>query len=174
MRALVALLTFLFLLLATSASCSTHGKLEARPWADVAPLVRVCPDSPVTKGEVQWALDSWAAHGAPQLEAVYSYCADIESATDTVFITGPQLWAIEHWTPGTVGLTVAFSETRDGPTKVASIGLINSDLRVLLHEVGHLWISDHWPEKGHVMTEYIENFDASNWEGMAPLLRKAR
>ena len=172
MRALISLLTFLFLLMA----CSARGvqQVPLKAWEEREPIVKVCPTAPVTTSEVQWALDTWAEHGAPQLQAVSSYCLDIAESSDAVFVTGPQPWAEAEWTPGTIGLTVTFSETREGPTRLGVIGLATGDLRVLTHEVGHLWITGHvgGPFNPHIMAEYIQHFDWDGWDGIDKAMRR--
>lgn len=179
MRALTTLLMFIFLLM--TGGCRYHTgprtsadavpELSMKAWEVKQPLVKVCATAPVTVQEVQWALDLWAEHGAPQLRAVSSYCLDMATDTDVVFVDVPQMWMASDWTPGTRGLTVTFSERKGAPTRLAVIGLGNGDRRVLAHEIGHIWVSGHYEGPDHVITPYMEDF-AWAWDGVRRAFRK--
>lgn len=167
-RALVALLTFFFLLL--TPGCKQAGIAKERPKWDIKamkwehdPVVKVCAGGPVTAGQVQYSLDLWAKHGAPQLTAVASACSSFHD--HAVYIHYPPTWMVlEHWGEDTVGLTVVYSRTPLGPPVSAEMGLISDDMKVLTHEVGHLWLPEHYPGKDHVITEWMDHFDWRGWD----------
>lgn len=140
-------------------------------WIVTKPLVKVCATAPVTTAEVQVALDLWAEKGAPQLLAVPSHCFS-RTELHTVYVDVPSQYILEHhWNPQTIGLTSVFSVERDGPAAGAYISLLNDDMRILVHEVGHLWIGDHYPAPGHVLSEYVDGFSWDGWDGVARTLR---
>lgn len=178
-RSLLALLIALAFLFAQSGCKSPAVAAKKAPWDPqvhhwvFAPMVKVCASAPVTDGEVQWALDQWAQNGAPQLTAIPSNCF-VKDEPFTVYVDRPTVQEyLYHWDGSmTVGLTSVFFYAEGQPPVGAYLNLISDDRRVLLHEVGHLWIPEHYPGKGHVMAEWLHDFDY-DFKGTARVLRKA-
>lgn len=128
----------------------------AAAWA-MEPTVLVCSTAPVTKDEVQQALDLWADHGAPQLTAMDSYCLG-NQVSGYVYVDLRH--AGESWEPGVLATTYYSPYT---PRDYAIIHLSNGDLRVLTHEVGHIWLG-HASVSPHVLHPSIGHFDWDAWE----------
>lgn len=169
-RACVALLTAIVLLFCFGGGCGTTSPTamakapkwspEVHQWPE-NPVVKVCSSAPVTAAEVQWALDLWAQNGAPQLTALPSYCYS-KAEPYTVYVDRPTIAEYSaHWTEKTVGLTSVYKMDMDAPPIAADLHLISDDRRILLHEVGHLWIPAHYPGTHHVMAEWLSDFDTS-------------
>ena len=175
-RAIVALLTFICVL--CFGGCKQAGlQKEPRPkWPVTSipwehpPVVKVCNHSPVSPSQVQYSLDLWHSHGAPQLTAVASACSS--TYEEAVYVGYPTDGMLEkHWDANMVGLTVVYSKTKWGPPSAADMGLLSDDMRVLTHEVGHLWLPGHYPGKDHVLAEWMANFDWNGWDGVEKAFR---
>lgn len=174
MRDLLRPTLFLILAIAFLLSQGCAPKQGAKPeerWAPVLhdwvfpPMVKVCSTAPVTKDEVQWALDLWANHGAPELTAIDSHCLS-KNEPWTVYVDQPTVEEYAaHWTEHTIGLTSVYRYAEGQPPVAADLHLVTGDRRVLLHEVGHLWIPAHYPGKEHVLSEWLGDF-AYSFEGV--------
>ena len=158
-------------------SCQKINRVEAAVWEPqkhtwmVDPVVEVCYSAPVTLGEVQWALDKWAEHGAPKLTAIESHCySKTEDHTVYVDAPTPEEYA-KLWNGRTVGLTGVFFFDNTRVAGVADVHLISDDRRVLLHEVGHIWFPNHYPGEDHVMSEWLSDFAWEGWEGVEKAFR---
>jgi hypothetical protein len=165
-----ALMTIMLVSCPKHVSKKQEPELRHRPWA-YDPLVKVCPTSPVTVDEVQWALDVWAKQGAPQLVAIDSLCYDTEFDRGSVIVDIPQQWMSMEWEYNMRALTVLFYDSPVGTPHLAYIGLPTADPSTLLHEVGHIWLSGHVEDRPHVLSLYIEDF-AWDFDGVKPLFRR--
>ena len=135
-----------------------------------APIVQVCPNSPVTKDEVQLILDEWADHGAPKLKAVSSKCNIREPRAGFV--------QIDNWRPEWLQIKFdgAHAVTITWPRDVLESAIImvpDGDLGILRHEIGHLWFQGHTEKHGHVLCPFT-NCIGDGWEGIKRAFRKRR
>ena len=124
------------------------------------PLVKVCPTSPFAVSEVQWALDLWAKHGAPQLQAFPDSCID-QTGEMTVYVDMPYRWMAPEWEPNMRAATFLFSEKKGAPIAIGfiAIPLDVQDRRTLVHEVGHIWLEGH--QNNSHLAPYVTGFE---WE----------
>lgn len=159
-------------------SCRKTGELPPPAWSPVRhtwptnPLVEVCHNAPVTHFEVQWALDVWAEHGAPHLQAVPSHCySKLEDYTVYVDLPSPEEHA-EHWTSQVIGLTGVYFAKGTRVPIAADVHLLTDDRRVLVHEIGHIWFPNHYPGQDHVMSEWLHGFEWDGWEGIERAFRR--
>jgi hypothetical protein len=162
-----ALMTLMLVSCPKQVSKNQDLSIAYRPWV-YDPLVKVCPTSPVTVDEVQWALDVWAKQGAPQLRAIDSLCYDTEFDRGSVIVDIPQQWMSAEWEYNMRALTVLFYDVPAGKPHLAYIGLPTADPRTLLHEVGHIWLDGHVEGRPHVLSLYIEDF-AWDFDGVKTL-----
>ena len=131
------------------------------------PVVQVCDTAPVTKDEVEMLLAQWSTHGAPKLKVVESKCEDNYPA--------PGFLQIDKWRPDwRQQVSNAHAVTAVWPPESPEAGLImvpDSNMAVLRHELGHIWIQGHGMKRGHVICPYVDCI-GNDWEGVKKSFRK--
>lgn len=133
---------------------------DAIQWR-VKPIVQVCDSAPVTKDEVELALAQWSDHGAPKLVVIESKCE--EDMPSAGFIQ------IDKWRPQwRTDIKEAHAVTAVWPPASPEAGLImvpDSNMVVLRHELGHIWIQGHGMKRGHVICPFVECM-GNDWSGI--------
>lgn len=140
------------------------GVLEADEWA-LTPEVVVCEQAPWRAVQVQQALNLWAKHGAPQLQArdLGRGCDDREIAADGVVVVDHRWHELDgYWIPDAIAQTMTNSLVEPRKWAVLHFDTRHRDLDflVLLHEVGHLWFQDV-EDPSHIM--YGLRIEGGNW-----------
>ena len=131
------------------------------------PIIQVCDTAPVTKDEVEMVLAEWVAHGAPELKVVNSKCEENMPASGYIQI---DQWRPE-WRSQILG---AHAVTAAWPPDIPEAALImvpDSNLAVLRHEIGHIWIQGHAHKRGHVICPYVDCM-GDDWTGVKKAFRK--
>ena len=130
------------------------------------PVVQVCDTAPVTKDEVEMVLAEWAAHGAPKLKVVESKCEDE--------VPAPGFLQIDQWRPDWRGMIPGAHAVTAVWPQLPEAGLImvpDSNIGVLRHELGHIWLHGHANRDGHVLCPYVDCI-GDNWDGVRRAFRK--
>lgn len=130
------------------------------------PVIQVCDTAPVTKDEVELLLAEWEAHGAPKLRVISSKCE--EDMPETGYIQ------IDKWRPDwRAQIKKAHAVTAVWPDspEAGIIMVPDSNMGILRHELGHIWLHGHASDAGHVLCPYV-NCIGSEWGGVKKSFRK--